>query len=379
MTQITKDIFLIKQKPIKTEIFFGEDLFGELAKYLTKQKASKYVIITDSKVGELYAQRMLQELQKKGLQTLLISFPEGEKSKTRKTKEIIEDEMISKKCGRDTVLIALGGGVVGDVAGFVAGTYMRGIKYAQYPTTTIAQSDSSFGGKTAIDTPAGKNLIGMFNQPSAVFVDSSTLKTLDEKNYTSGLVEVLKHGLIMDKKLFEFFNKNIKTILVRNGQNYPKVMNTLMRENIKVKKTVVMKDEKEQNLRKILNYGHTVGHAIEKLSNYSLLHGESIAIGLAVEGFIATKTKILSKKEYKKQMDSINTLGLTTQIPFDIPTEQIIDKMKVDKKARNSQAEFSLIKSIGKYASKKGRVAFSFDEQFLKDAIEEYRAKPTQD
>ena len=167
---LIKKSFTIQQKPIKCEVFCGTNLEKEIVNYAKKLKKSKYIIVTDSTVKELHGTHLKEKLLAEKLNTILISFPSGEHQKTRETKAFVEDEMFKEKVGRDSLLIALGGGVVGDLAGFVAGTYMRGIDYIQIPTTTIAQSDSSYGGKTAIDTPAGKNLVGMFNQPKAVFV-----------------------------------------------------------------------------------------------------------------------------------------------------------------------------------------------------------------
>ena len=366
--------FELKNAPSFCEVFSGANLTPEIVKYLLEKKASKYAIITDSKVKTLHGERLLGELKKAGIDAFLISFPEGEKNKTRETKAFLEDELLKQKCGRDTIVIALGGGVVGDVAGFVAGTYMRGVPCVQIPTTTIAIGDSSYGGKTALDVPAGKNLIGVYHQPVAVFMDSVFLKTLDERNYVSGLVEIIKHGLIKDKKLYDFLKKNLKTITSRNGKDYEKIMETVFEENIKIKRDVVVADPTEKNLRKILNYGHTIGHAVEKLSNYKLLHGEAIAIGISAEAFLASRQGILSKEDFLEQKNLFESMGISTKIPAEIKTADILQLMKIDKKARNATPEFSLISKIGKYAEfEGGKVAKSFGAEDLENAIEEYR------
>ena len=365
--------FTLNNKESICDVFAGKDLLTELIKYLLEKNFARNVIITDSKVRELHGNNLLQLMETAGLDTFMLSYPEGEKNKTRETKAYLEDEMFKEKCGRDAVIIALGGGVTGDMAGFVAGTYMRGIPVVQVPTTTIAIADSSMGGKTAIDVPAGKNLIGVFHQPIAVFMDSDLLKTLDDRNYRSGLIEIIKHGLIKDKKFYLFLKENIDIILSREGEEYEKAMEKMMMDNLEIKKEVVIEDQKESNLRKILNYGHTVGHAVEKLSNFDLLHGEAIAIGICVEGFIAQRNGILNEKDYLEQKELIEKIGLETKIPEGIGTEQIIDLMCLDKKARDATPEFSLISEIGKYYTQDGKVAKRFPLDQLKEAINEYK------
>lgn len=366
--------FVLKSKERNCEVFSGYDIEYELINYVKNFKSDKFVIITDSRVEKLHAKNFYKKLIKENVNAFIVSFKEGEKNKTRKTKNMLEDFMFEKKCGRDTCIIAFGGGVVGDLAGFVAGTYMRGIPVIQVPTTTISIADSSYGGKTAIDVPAGKNLIGVYHQPLAVFMDAKYLLTLDERNYVSGLIEFIKHGWIKDKKFYEFIKNNLNIILNKKSNEYGKVMEKFMSNNIVIKRDIVVYDETESNLRKILNYGHTIGHAIEKLSNFKLLHGEAIAIGICVESFLAYKKNICSKETFIEQKNFINSIGLSTKIPDKIKTSDIVELMRLDKKARNSTPEITLISKIGKYAIFENKnVAKRFEIEELKKIINEYR------
>jgi len=345
----------VEVKPQKYSIFIGHKILKDIALFIKKEKyAHRYAIITDSNVKPLYALSFFKYLQDLGLDTLLLNFPAGEKYKTRETKTFLDDALLNNHFGRDGAIVALGGGVVGDVAGFVAATYMRGIPYIQIPTTVISQADSSIGGKTAVDYPQGKNLIGSFHHPKSVFIDTNTLLTLDNRNYRSGLIEIIKHGLIRDSKLFEFFTQNKDYILNTNYKEYPEIITKLMRMNCAIKNDIVSKDTRERNLRKILNYGHTVGHAIEHLSGYSLLHGEAVSIGIAVEAYFSYKLGFCSKEDYLKQIDLIKQIKLPSCIPDGIEPGDIIEKMFIDKKARGGKPEFVIIEKIGKTKLFKG-------------------------
>ncbi len=365
--------FKLNSKVRTCEVFSGHNLEEEIIKYIKSFKANKFIIITDSKVEKLHARKFYEKLINEGINAFIVSFLEGEKSKNRETKEMLEDFMFEQKCGRDSCIIAFGGGVTGDLAGFVAATYMRGIPILQIPTTTISVVDSSYGGKTGIDVPAGKNLIGAYHQPEAVFVDVDYLKTLDKRNYISGLIETIKHGLIYDERLYNDFKKNINNIIKIDDKNN-EILSDILFRSILVKQKVVEQDETESNLRKILNYGHTIGHAIEKLSDFELLHGEAIAIGICAESYVAYKNKICSLQTFNEQKKFIESIGLSTKIPEYIKTNDIIQLMKLDKKARDSTPEFTLISDIGKYAVfENGNVAKRFNITELETLIEEYR------
>ncbi|MDX1429710.1 MAG: 3-dehydroquinate synthase, partial [Rhodothermales bacterium] len=230
--------------------------------------AYRYALITDSQVGELYGKKLLKSLHDRGLKTELFTFAAGEWNKTREVWAKVTDYLVAANMGRDTTVIALGGGVVGDLAGFVAATYMRGVPVVQIPTTLLAMVDSSVGGKTGIDTRAGKNLVGAFHQPGLVIVDPGVLKTLPMHQLSAGMAEVAKHGLICDAEYFELVEARIEGLLARDLD----LLSTVIRRSIEIKAEVVSRDEKESGYRRILNFGHTVAHALEAVTGYELLH-----------------------------------------------------------------------------------------------------------
>ncbi|MFC1641709.1 3-dehydroquinate synthase [Myxococcota bacterium] len=339
----------VKVVPQRYDIHIGYDVLPTIAGTIAARRyGHAYAIVTDQNVRPLYAERLAAELRQHHVEVAILDFPAGERHKTRATKDSLDDRLLERHWGRDGAIIAVGGGVVGDVAGFVAGTYMRGIPYVQVPTTVIAQGDSSIGGKTAVDVPQGKNLIGVFHHPVAVFMDVQTLETLDARNYVSGLVELVKHGLIRDRELWRFLEERVELILARSGPEYPATMVELMDRNCRVKNDVVVADDREAGLRKILNYGHTVGHAVELLSGYSLLHGEAIAIGIVCEGYFSCELGHCSRETYEAQVQVLRRLGLSLEIPACIEVEAILRAMTMDKKARESEAEFVLLEALGR-------------------------------
>jgi len=303
----------------------------------------KFAIITDSNVEKLYAGKLSDEFKQHGLENKIISFEAGEQNKNREIKAWIEDQMLKDKFGRDSAVMALGGGVVGDIAGYVAASYTRGLPYVQIPTTLVACVDSSIGGKTAVDTPHGKNLIGAFHQPWAVFIDVSTLLTLNEKEIREGLAEVIKYGVISDEDLFTFLEDNMGHIFSYDKE----ALTHIIKRGCEIKAEVVEKDEKESNLRKILNFGHTIGHAVENLSEYKISHGEAISIGMIAEGKIAIEMGIWNQYELSRLENLINKAGLPTQVPEYMSAEKIIDAMKLDKKSRGGSIEMVLPDKIG--------------------------------
>ena len=365
----------IAAQPKKYSIHIGYGFLGDACKTIAKSRdGSRLAVITDSKVKGIYGNAVLAALRKHGAQAELFSFPAGEKSKTRETKARLEDQMFSKGYGRDSTVVAVGGGVVGDVAGFVAATYMRGIPHIQLPTTVVAQGDSSIGGKTAVDVPAGKNLVGAFHDPLDIFMDVKTLETLDDKNYRTGLTEIIKHGIIADAAFFGFIEKNLGTILSRKTSDYPRVMVDLMRRNCAIKNAVVSADATEKNRRKILNYGHTIAHAIEPLLDYSLTHGEAVSIGIACEAFISHRLGYCSKDDYEKQVDLFEEVRLPTRLPDGISPKRIMEKMRLDKKARQSEPEFVLLEKIGKTKDFNGKAATKIPEATLLKLLNEFRS-----
>ena len=325
----------------------------------------KFAIITDSTVESLYGAELSEGFIENGLSNKIVSFPAGEQSKNRETKAWIEDRMLENKFGRDSVVIALGGGVVGDMAGYVAATYTRGLPYVQIPTTLVACVDSSIGGKTAVDTAYGKNLIGAFHQPWAVFIDVNTLMTLNEKEIREGLAEVIKYGVIKDAGLFSFLEEKMSLIFSYDKE----ALTHIIKRGCEIKAEVVERDERESNLRKILNFGHTIGHAVENLSDYKISHGEAISIGMAAEGRLAVKMGLWNEGELGKLIKLFNEASLPTQIPEYMNTKEIIETMKLDKKSRSGRIEMTLPKSIGKMAAIDGSYGIKIEEELIEKTI----------
>ncbi|MEW6777486.1 MAG: 3-dehydroquinate synthase family protein, partial [Bdellovibrionota bacterium] len=244
-------------------------LAGLPKRLLSLAEGKRIAVVTDRMVEKLYGKRLLRALASHDSRTRLFSFPSGERAKTRRTKERLEDALLSSGYGRDSLLVALGGGVVGDLVGFLAATLHRGVPFVQVPTTLLAMADSSVGGKTGVDTPAGKNLIGAFWQPLEVVMDPLLLSTLPRRQITAGAAEIAKHGVIADKALFHFVEKNLERLLAGD----PQVVSRALLASCKIKAGVVSKDEREGGLRQILNFGHTIAHALELARGYQLLHG----------------------------------------------------------------------------------------------------------
>ncbi len=303
----------------------------------------RFAVISDSNVKNLYALPICEKLSQAGFSVELFVFPAGEKSKTRQTKEKIEDAMLEKGFRRDCCIIAVGGGVVTDLAGFVAGTFGRGVPFINYATTLLAAADASVGGKTAVDTPLATNLIGLFNQPKKVYIDIETWKTLPKREVISGMAETIKHACIASLDMFEFLEENMDDIL-----GFKKfAVEYIAENNCSIKYNVVMKDEKETGLREILNLGHTVGRAIETVSEYKLLHGEALAIGLAAEVSLSARLGYMSEEEAERVVELLNRAGLSTKIPDYINREVLVKKLYTDKKVRDGKLRFVLQKGIG--------------------------------
>ena len=323
----------------------------------------KYVVITDSNVEKLYATPIYEKLIEEGYASDIIVFPAGEKSKTRQTKEYIEDAMLEKGYRRDCCIIAVGGGVVTDVSGFVAGTYGRGIPFINYATTLLAAADASIGGKTAVDTPLATNLIGIFNQPKKVYIDINTWKTLPKEQLYSGMAETIKHACLADKEFFDYLDENMDKILsVDEG-----ACEYISEKNCSIKYNVVMQDERESGLREVLNLGHTVGRAVETVSDYRLLHGEAVAIGLVAQAKLAVKHGFMSEEEANKVVSLLDKAHLPITIPNYVNKEELVKKLYTDKKVKNGQLRFVFQKGIGDVAQ--------FGENVFAKPIEENEAR----
>lgn len=303
----------------------------------------KFAVVTDSIVKNLYAEPIAEKLSSLGYTVNIFSFQEGEKSKTRQTKEFVEDAMLAKGYRRDCCIIAVGGGVVTDLAGFVAGTYGRGVPFINFATTLLAAADASVGGKTAVDTPLATNLIGLFNQPKKVYIDIAAWKTLPERQLYSGMAETVKHACLADRELFDFLNENMEKIYAVDNA----ACEYIAEKNCRIKYNVVMKDERESGLREVLNLGHTVGRAIETVSDYRLLHGEAVSIGLVAEVKLSTRLGYMTQDEADEVISLLKKAHLPTQIPDYIDRDALVKKLYTDKKVKNGQLRFVLQKGIG--------------------------------
>lgn len=303
----------------------------------------KFAVITDTNVKDGYALPLCEKIKRAGYAVDLFVFPAGEKSKTRETKAKIEDAMIEKHFRRDCCIIAVGGGVVTDLAGFIAGTYARGIPFINYATTLLAAADASVGGKTAVDTPVATNLIGLFNQPAKVYIDIAAWKTLPKRQMSSGMAETIKHACMASCDMFKFIEENLDDIF--SFQKF--ACEYIAENNCRIKYNVVMKDERESGLREILNLGHTVGRAIETVSDYKLLHGEALSIGMIAQAQLSSTLGYMSDEEVKRVTELYERAGLPIKIPDYIDREALVKKLYTDKKVRDGKLRFVIQKGIG--------------------------------
>lgn len=322
------------------------DNFADLADELTKLGYTddiKIAIITDSTVKGLYADDVADKLKKITDKVCVFSFPAGEESKNLDTVNNMYRNLIDNKFDRHDLLVALGGGVTGDMTGYIAATYLRGVDFVQIPTTLLSQVDSSIGGKTGVDFEQYKNMIGAFKMPRLVYSNVACLKTLDARQFASGMGEVLKHGLIRNAKYYEWLIANLYEIDERDTE----VLKELVYESNIVKKTVVEIDPFEKGERALLNFGHTIGHAIEKYMDFKLAHGECVALGSVAAAYISYKRELLSMDEYYEMRDMFVPFNLPITIDNIVP-EEILKLTKSDKKMKGGKIRFVLLKKIGK-------------------------------
>ncbi len=304
---------------------------------------NRWVIVTQESIQRYYGSNLLSRLKDEGFNADLITIPTGESAKSIQEFEQLQRKLLQIGCDRKTILLAMGGGVVGDVTGFTASTFMRGIDYIQIPTTLLGMVDSSIGGKTGINLPEGKNLIGTFHQPKVVAIDPNLINTLPKREIASAMGEMLKYGAIEDNTLFEFLNNNTKSIL---ENQYSESMDEAIIRSAKIKADIVARDEMEGDIRKFLNFGHTIGHALESVLGYgSIRHGEAVSYGMIAAGFISVEKSGLHIDEYEKLKTGIKKLPLP-KLPK-LNGKQIVDTMKRDKKVQNGKINFVLLEKIG--------------------------------
>jgi 3-dehydroquinate synthase len=304
--------------------------------------SGKTVIITDSTVNKLYGSSLLHFLLSNGFDSSILQIPTGEEQKSLETATKLYIDLNNLKCERTTPIIALGGGVIGDLSGFVAATYMRGVPLVQIPTTLLAQCDSSIGGKVAVNHSGLKNLVGTFYHPRLTICDTDTLKTLSKREFNDGLAEVIKYGIILDKEFFVYLENSISQIHSLDNT----ALETIVNRSAAIKAGIVGKDEYDLGLRNILNYGHTIGHAIESSSRMTVWHGEAVAIGMVTEAKIAMRLGLLSESEVKRIVALLKEVGLPTEVP-NVDQDQLIKAMQRDKKVVQGRIKFALPRGIG--------------------------------
>jgi len=325
------------------EIYVSSDLLAQAGRWLrTSGFSGKAVIITDPTVNNLYGEVLGQSLANEGFSVRTLLVPAGEEQKSLETAGRLYQELTDCGAERATPILALGGGVIGDLGGFVAATYMRGVPLVQVPTTLLSQVDSSIGGKVAVDHGQLKNKIGAFYQPELVIADTATLKTLPPEQLANGLAEVIKSAVIRDKEFFLFLEKNLDRVKSLDGE----VLGEVVFRTAQIKAEVVAKDEKDAGLRNILNYGHTIGHAIESVSGFEMGHGQAVAIGMVAAARISNKMDLLDNDGRDRLKKIIQRAGLPTEVP-DLEKEKVLQAMKHDKKTRQGKARFVLLHSIG--------------------------------
>ena len=327
--------------------------------------AAGYAIITPAGLHDTIGTRVQRDLADAGLRAELLPFDDREANKTRETWAALTDSMLSLGFGRDACVVAVGGGVTGDIAGFVAATYMRGIPFVQVPTTLLAMIDASVGGKTGVDTSAGKNLVGAFHEPAVVIVDPAVLETLPREQVRSGLAEAVKHGAILDAEYFHWIGEHVDDLLSLDAA----ALEQLVTRSIALKADIVSTDPFEGGQRAILNFGHTIGHALELFADYTMPHGFAVAIGMCMEAELGTHTGVTEQGTTAKIEAVLTRLGLPVRA--DIDAGALLNAMRVDKKARGAQPRFVLLERIGTCATDaRGGWTHAVDPAALLTALE---------
>ena len=312
--------------------------------------SGRCALVSDETVAELWGAQVAKLLEEAGLDATVATFPAGEAFKTRETWVAITDALVAAGLGRDCCLVALGGGVVGDVAGFVAATYLRGVSFVQVPTTTLAMIDASVGGKTGVDHPSGKNLIGAFHTPSAVLADPAFLETLEPRRRAEGYAEAVKHGAILDGSYAEWLADRAEPLLAGRAGD---VERAVVR-SVEIKAEVVSEDEFEAGRRQLLNFGHTVGHALESASGYALPHGQAVAVGMVAEAWIGEVLGVTAPGTAAQLRRLVRAFGLPVGHPGLRDPERLVERMAWDKKVRGGVVHMVLLEEVGRASTERG-------------------------
>lgn len=324
----------------KGNIFVGSKVINKIGSLIDFTKYTRALIVTDKNIPNVFVKNLQVALP---IEASIVYLEGGEQYKNLKSVQEIWKSLIKGNYDRKSVVVNLGGGVIGDVGGFAASTFMRGIDFVQIPTTLLAQVDAGIGGKVGINFLGGKNLIGSFQEPAGVIIDIDTLESLPEREFLSGFAEIIKHGAIADRKYFQFVTSKKPLDFSR------KELMEVIKGSLKIKMRIVSKDKKEKGLRKLLNFGHTIGHAVESLSQKTqspLSHGEAVSIGMAAEGKISNLVGLLSNEDYENLKQSLAYSGLPTTMP-PFSTSRLLGKMKSDKKNKKGKINWTLLKNIG--------------------------------
>ncbi len=345
-------------------IYIGSNLISQSDLYSKAIRGKNVLIVSNETVAPLYLRQTETALT--GLNVNSIILPDGEAFKTLATLETIYDKLLELRYDRTCTLIALGGGVIGDMCGYAAASYQRGVNFIQIPTTLLAQVDSSVGGKTGVNHPLGKNMIGAFHQPKAVIADIQSLATLDDRQLKAGIAEVIKYGFLIDKPFHDWLRLNIQALLGRDDT----ALSYAVQRSCQTKADVVAKDEHEKGLRALLNLGHTFGHAIETGMGYgNWLHGEAVATGMCMAADLSARLGWISAEDKQECLELVDLAGLPTMSPPDMSTQQFIDLMAQDKKVRDHTLNLILFKGIGNTL-----MTSDFSEEMLVATIENTRA-----
>ncbi len=350
----------LPRKRSSYDILIQAGLFERMAERIHKKHPSGSVfIIGDDRTGALYGRRLQRQFAGWNRHAVLLDFPSGERSKNERIVHALHSELLRNGVRRNSLVVALGGGVVGDIAGYVAATVLRGVQYVHVPTTLLAQVDSSIGGKVGINHPLGKNLIGAFHQPDMVLIDPNVLRTLPAREFRNGLAEVVKIAAALDKRMFIFLERNGAKIL----RNNTKFLTKLIGESVGLKSSIVSLDEREDDVRKTLNVGHTIGHAVESALRFQIMHGEAVAIGMASEMLIAERMGILVRRDRVRVLDLLKSLKLPTQIPGRMNRRVFRSSLSLDKKNDEGGTKFVLLRTIGECV-----VGVSVPEKIISEA-----------
>ena len=327
-------------------IYVGAGILDSLGQRLREAGlVGKVAVVTNPTVAQLYLDAVHGSLDYAGFEVIPILVPDGEEHKTFKSLTTIYDRLIAERCERKSSVLALGGGVIGDLAGFAAATYLRGVPYVQVPTTLLAQVDSSVGGKTGVNHDNGKNLIGAFYQPKLVLIDVNVLASLPRRELLAGLAEVIKYGIIEDPQLFRDLEKKLAKIVALDRELLQRIIVT----SCSIKARIVEMDEREENQRAVLNFGHTIGHALEAATDYrQFLHGEAVAVGMVKAAMLSVQHGFCDQQSFERILKLITEAGLPSEMPATLSLQSVIEAMQLDKKATDGRIKFVMSEGIGK-------------------------------